>query len=270
MKTRALPLFALLFIGGTTVFAQWAVFDVANLQQSVTNYAALTEQIAKQAQQISNQVQQIRQFETQLQRLGDMASVRNLVGFSDFRLDLDLPTQIRSWSQTLPQIDGRGLFGDTRDGLFREITPDFPDFDGGTILRDERVYKNAHAIVASVDGYRTVQDDIYRRREDLKRAIGRTSDALQGATTVAEQQKLAALLDAQYGELAALDAEVEMSATEVQVKTAEAEAMAAAEEKAQAEARSRLAQEESRKVTTAFKPSYECLLQYVSERRLAP
>ncbi len=270
MKTRCIPLFALLFISRTPVFAQWAVFDFANLQQSITNYAAMTEQIAKQAEQISNQVQQIRQMETQLTRMGDMASIRNLVGFSDFRLDLNLPTQIQSWSQTLSQIDGRGLFGDTRDGIFRGITSDFPDFDGGTIQRDENVYKQPQAIVASVDGYRTVQDDIYRRRDDLKRAIGRTSDALQGATTEAEQQKLASLLNAQYGELAALDAEVAMSATEVQVKTAEAQAMASAEDKAQAEARSHLAQEESRKVTTAFRPSYECLLQYVSERRLAP
>lgn len=251
-------------------FGQWAVFDMPNLMQSVLNYAAMGEQIAKQAEQISNQVQQIRQFETQLHRMGDMASVRNLVGFSQFRADLNLPTQIRTWADSLSRVDGSGLFGDTRGGVFRPVTPQFPNYDGAQVDRDPQVFKQAHEVTVSVDDFKAVQSDVYNRREDLKHAIASTSDALQAATTEAEEQKLQAVLNAQYGQLAAVDAEVTLSAAEVQVKAAEATAMINAQTEADAEARRQLAQQEATKVSTTFKPRYECLLQYVTERRLSP
>ena len=113
-KTLALILLAA--AGAVPASAQWAVFDVPNLTQSIANYAALTRQIANQASQITNQMQQIRQFETQLQRAGDMANFRSLVGFTEFRADLNLPTQIKTWADRISRVDGRGLFGDTRGG----------------------------------------------------------------------------------------------------------------------------------------------------------
>jgi hypothetical protein len=61
-----------------------------------------------------------------------------------------------------------------------------------------------------------------------------------------------------------------LSAAEVQVKSAEATAMTNAQTEADAEARRQLAQQEATKVSTTFKPRYECLLQYVTERRLSP
>lgn len=268
MKTCVL-LFLLSAVAGSPGLAQWAVFDVANLTQNITNYAAMTEQIAKEATQIENQIQQIKQAETQLKRMGDMASVRSLIGFPEFRADLNLPTQVKKWADGLARVDGSGLFGDTRGGIFPQITVEFPDFDGGRIERDPQVYKPSHDIVATVDEFKTVQNDVYSRRQDLKRAIAQTSDALQGATTDAEEQKLQAVLNAQYGQLSAVDSEVALSAAEVQVKAAEATAMTNAQSEADAEARSRLAQQEAKKLSTAFKPRYECLLQYVNETPLA-
>jgi hypothetical protein len=269
MKT-IVSFFLLVTAGAVPGFAQWAVFDVPNLTQSIANYAALTEQIAKQATQIGNQVRQIEQFETQLKRMGDMASVKSLVGFPEFKMDLNLPTKIKTWADGLARVDGRGLFGDTRDGIFREITAEFKDFDGRPVERDATVYKNAHDMTATVDEFKTVQSDVYTRREDLKRAIGRTSEALQAADTEAEQKKLEAVLNAQYGQLSAVDAEVSLSAAEVQVKAAESVAMSNAQDEADAEARRRLAQQEAKKLSTTFKPKYECLLQYVTETRLSP
>ncbi len=269
MKT-ILGLFAALTLGAVPALAQWAVVDVPNLTQSVANYAALVEQISNQAAQISNQVRQIQQFETELKRMGDMASVKSIVGFTEFRADLTLPTKIKTWTDTLARVDGRGLFGDTRGGMYREITEDFKDFDGGTIGRDAKVYKEAHEMAITVDEFKTVQADVYTRREDLKRAIVRTSEAMQAAETEAEQKKLAAVLDAQYSQLSAVDAEVALSAAEVQVKAAESAAMNNARSEADAEARRRLAQQEAVKLSTTFKPKYECLLQYVSEKRLTP
>jgi type IV secretion system protein TrbJ len=266
-------LLALILFSGASVvpaLAQWAVFDVPNLTQNLLNYTALTQQIAKQATQISNQVQQIRQFETQLQRAGDMADFRSLIGFTEFRADLSLPTQIKTWADRLARIDGRGIFEDTRGGIFPQITVQFPDFDGVRIDRDPQVFKQAHDIVVTVDEFKTVQNDVYVRREELKRGIIRTSEAMQAATTEAEQQKLQAIISAQYGQLSAVDAEVALSAAEVQVKAAEATAMNNAHSEADAEARRRLAQQEVRKISTAFTPNYECLLQHVSERRLSP
>lgn len=250
--------------------AQLAVFDIPNLTQSIANYAAMTEQIAKQAAQIENQVQQIRQFETQLSRMGDMASIRSLVGFPEFRFDLGLPTQVKKWADELARVDGRGLFGDTRGGIFPEITAQFPDFDGVRVDRDPQVFKQSHDLVVTVDEFKTVQSDVYTRREDLKRAISSTSEALQAATTEAEEQKLQAVLNAQYGQLSAVDSEVALSAAQVQVKTAEATAMNNAQSDAEAEARRRLAQQEVKKLSTTFTPMYECMLQYVEERRLSP
>ncbi|HEX2854325.1 MAG TPA: hypothetical protein VHO24_13900 [Opitutaceae bacterium] len=269
MKT-IVSFFLFVTAGAIPGLAQWAVFDVPNLTQSIANYGALTEQIAKQATQISNQVRQIEQFETQLKRLGDMATVKSLVGFPEFSLDLKLPTKIKTWADGVARVDGRGLFGDTREGIFREIAPEFKDFDGVEVARDENAYKGAHDMVLTVDEFKTVQSDVYKRREDLKQAIARTSEAMQAADTEAEQKKLEAVLNAQYGQLSAVDAEVALSAAEVQVKAAEATAMNNAQNEAEAEARRRLAQQEVRKVSATFKPQYDSVLRYVKEERFRP
>jgi len=266
----ALSFLVLGIIATVPASAQLVVFDVVNLAQSVTNYAALVEQIAKQATQISNQVRQIEQFETELKRMGDMASVTSIIGFSEFRADLNLPSRIKTWADGLTRVDGSGLFGDSRGGIHRGITADYTDFDGATVARDASVYKDAHDIVVTVDEFKAVQSDVYSRREDLKQAITRTSEALQAATTEAEEKKLEAVLNAQYGQLAAVDAEVALSAAQVQVKAAESTAMSNAKSEADAEARSDLAQQEVKKLSKAFQPTYECLLQYVTERSLAP
>jgi len=265
-------LLVILSIAGTSVpcAAQWAVVDAANVQRNVMNYAALIEQLSRQATQINNQVRQIQQFETQLERLGDMSKVTSLVGFPEFRFDLSLPTKIETWTDGMIRIDGRGLFGDTRGGIHREITEVFRDFSGNEIERDATIYKEAHDLAVAVDEFKSVQSDVYTRREDLKRAIARTSEAMQAAETEAEQMKLEAVLNAQYSQLSAVDAEVALSAAEVQVKAAEATAMSNAQSEADAEARRRLAQQEAKKLSMTFKPKYECLLQYVTERRLAP
>lgn len=250
--------------------AQWAVIDVANIQQSAANYAALVEQISNQASQITNQIQQIQQFETQLKRLGNMADVKTLVGFPEFRLDLNLPTKIKVWADGVARVDGRGIFGDARGGIYAPITPDFSDFDGRAVARDPATYKTAQSVTETVDEFKSVQTDVYTRRENLKRAIAATSEAMQAAETTAEQQKLATVLEAQYGQLAAIDSEVALSAAQVQVRAAESTVMSNAQSEAEAEARRRLSQQESTKVTTAFQPMYECLLQYVSENPIRP
>ncbi len=125
-------------------------------------------------------------------------------------------------------------------------------------------------MVVSVDQFKAVQSDVYVRRERLKTAIAQTSEAMRNAPTVAEQQKHEAVLNAQYGQMRTIDAEVAMMAADVQVKVAESAAMSAAQTQAEAEAHRELSQQEAKKVSTTFKPNYECLLQYVSERRLAP
>ena len=260
----------LIVLGAVPSFGQWAVFDIVNLQQSIINYAALTEQISRQATQISNQVQQIRQLDTQIQRLGDMATIRNLIGFPEFRADLSLPTQIKTWADRLARVDGVGIFGDTRSGIFQAVNSQFLDFDGTPVSRDPRKFKESHDMVVSVDQFKVVQSDVYLRRERLKTAVAQTSEAMRNAPTVAEQQKHEAVLNAQYGQLRAIDAEVAMMAADVQVKAAEAAAMNAAQSQAESEAHRELSHQEANKVSTSFKPIYDCLLQYVTERRLAP
>lgn len=248
--------------------AQWAVFDAAGLQQSAANYGAMVEQIARQGEQIANQVRQIQQMEDRLKRMGNMADIKNVVGFPSLRLDLGLPTRIRIWAAQA--ANGRGIFGDTRGGIFPGIEDSFPDFEGGTIARDPAPYVAAQQLAAKVDEFKDVQADVYARREQLKRAIAQTSEALQAAGTEAEQKKLESVLNAQYSQLAALDSEVALSAAEIQVRAAENVVMADVRAEADAETRRRLAQEEAKKITKAFTPLYQCMLQYVSEKPLRP
>lgn len=261
---KRLGLFLLIaLLGVTRSEAQWAVFDVANLQQSVANYAAMIEQIAKEAEQIGNQVRQIQQMEERLKRMGNMADIKDVVGFPELSLDLNLPTRIRVWAGRV--ANGQGIFGDTRDGVFRAVDHQFPDFDGGAIVRDVEAYKPAQEITAKVDEFKEVQADVYARREELKKAIVRTTDALRLATTEAEEKKLEAILNAQYSQLAALDSEVALSAAEINVRAAEKAVMNEVREEADAEARRKLAQEEARRVSKTFKPLYGSVLLYVKE-----
>lgn len=252
----------------TPAFAQWAVFDAAGLQQSVANYGAMVEQIARQGEQIANQVRQIQQMEDRLKRMGNMAEIKNVVGFPSLHLDLGLPTRIRIWAAQA--ADGRGIFGDTRGGVYAPVSVEFPDFDGGSIERDPHPFVAEQQIVAKVDEFKEVQADVYARREQLRRAIAQTSEALQAAETEAEEKKLEAILNAQYSQLAALDSEVALSAAEVQVRLAEASVMAKAQSRADAEARQKLGQREAERIRDAFQPIYECLLQRVTEKSMTP
>jgi len=269
MRT-VISLLVLAWAGTTPALGQWAVVDAVNLQQSVTNYAAMVEQLSRQATQIANEVRQIQQLETQLKRMGDMANVKTIVGFSELRTDLGLPSKALTWKEGLELVSGSGLFGDSRGGVFRPISPDFRDFDGAVIERDPAAYKQAHDLTVTVDEFKTVQADVYARRENLRRAIGQTSEALQAADTEAEQMKVKAVLDAQYGQLAALDTEISLSAAQVQVKAAESIAMSNARDEADAETRRRLAQQEARKVGSTFKPQYDSVLRYVHEQPFRP
>src|SRR5687767_8117949 len=94
-------LLLLAVVASTQARAQFVVLGGANLTQNITNYAARIEQISKQATQISNQVRQIQQFETELHRMGDMASVTSIVGCPEFRLDVALPPKINTWAAAL-------------------------------------------------------------------------------------------------------------------------------------------------------------------------
>jgi septal ring factor EnvC (AmiA/AmiB activator) len=250
--------------------AQIPVTDAANLSQNIINYAALINQLSNQAQQITNQVQQIQQMDNQLNRMGNMANITAVIGFPQLQFDQSSPTQIQTWSQNLATVNGSGLFGDSRGGVYQPVAGQFTDFNGAPVERDPDTYMPAQAVTSQVDNFKAVQADIYARRQALKTAIAQTSDALQAATTDAEEQKLEAVLSAQYSQLASLDSEVELSAAEVQVKMAEANAMANAQTTADAEARRTLAQQEGTKIGSTFKPIYDSILTYVSERPFSP
>lgn len=251
-------LFAAL-VAGSQCRAQWAVIDAANLTQSIANYAGIL-------QQISNQAQQIQQSQDTLNRLGNMASVTAIVGFPTLQGDQTLPTQMQTWTVNLSGVTGAGLFGDTRNGVYTPVSDHFTDIDGTSVSRDPSLYKPAQGITASVSNFEAVQTDVYARRAQLRQAIAQTSTALQAATTEAQEKKLSAVLNAQYGELASVDAEVMLSAAAVQAKAAEATAMTGAKGQADMESRTQLSQDEAQRITTAFQPSYASVLQNVTEQ----
>ena len=104
----------------------------------------------------------------------------------------------------------------------------------------------------------------------MRKAISRTTEALRAAETEAEEQKLKAILDAQYDQLSAIDSEVTLSAAEIQVRAAESAAMVNAQNEADAETRRTLAQQEARKIGSTFKPLYGSVLLYVKEEPFKP
>lgn len=250
--------------------AQWAVIDAANLSQSITNYAALVQQISRQGTEINNQVLQIAQMTEELNRLGSMASVTAVIGFPQLQIDIGTPTSLQTWNANLSGVTGAGLFGDTRDGVFTLVSGTYVDLTGNTVSRDPSLYLPAQAITAAVDNFKTVQNADYARIVALRQGIAQTSAALQAATTDAQEKKLSAVLDAQYGELASLDSEVMLSGIEIQAKASEATAMSAAQGQADTESRTQNEVEEAQAITNTFKPSYASILQYVSEQPYQP
>lgn len=253
------------FAAGSHARAQWAVIDAANLSQSISNYAALVQQIAKQGQEITNQVQQIQLMTDELNRLGKMSDYLGVVGSPQLEIDIGTPSQMQTWDANLASVNGTGLFGDTRGGIYTPVASTYTDFNGDSVARDPSLYKPNQELTASVDNFKSVQSDVYTRRTALRQAISQTSAALEAATTDAQEKKLADTLNAEYGELASIDSEVMLGAMEVQVKASEAVAMNAAQEQSGTESRTQLAQQESDKLTTTFQPTYSCILQYVNE-----
>ncbi len=260
---KRLILILLSLAAGSQCRAQWAVIDVANLAQAITNYAGIL-------QQISNQAQQIQQSQDLLNRMGNMANVTAVVGYSGLQVDLSLPTQLQTWTGDLNGVTGAGIFGDTRDGVYAPINGQYSNFDGSSISRDPSLYKPAQGITASLNNFEAVQADVYARRTQLRQAIAQTSAALQAATTEAEEKKLSAVLNAQYGELASIDAEVMLSAAQVQAKATEAAAMNNAKGQADTESRTQLSQNEAQQITNTFQPSYSSVLQNVTEQPYEP
>ena len=243
--------------------AQWAVIDAANLTQSITNYAGIL-------QQISNQAQQIQQSRDLLNRMGNMANVTAVVGIGGLQVDISTQSQLQTWNADLSGVTGAGLFGDTRQGVYAPVASSYSDTDGSSIARDPSLYKPAQGVAASINNFESVQADVYTRRTQLRQAIAQTTAALQAATTEAEEKKLSAVLNAQYGELADLNAEVLLSAAQVQAKAAEAATMSGAQGQATSESQVQLSQNEAQRITSAFTPSYACVLQNVTEKLYSP
>lgn len=246
-------------VAGSHCRAQWAVIDAANLTQAITNYAGIL-------QQINNQAQQIQQSQDLLNRMGNMATVTAVVGFPGLQVDLSLPTQLQTWTGDLSGVTGAGLFGDTRNGVYTPINSQYTGFDGSGISRDPTLYKPAQGVTASLNNFEAVQADVYARRTQLRQAIAQTSAALEAATTEAQEKKLSAVLNAQYGELASIDAEVMLSAAQVQAKATEAATMNGAKGQADTESRTQLSQNEAQQITNTFQPSYSSVLQNVTEQ----
>jgi len=248
--------------------AQWAVIDAANVIQNTMTAVNTLEQVAKAAEQISNQVQQIKQMEDQLNRLGNMRNVTSLAGFSQLRLSVEAPSLLRNWSDLLRTVDGVGILGDTRGGVYPAIGPTYRNYTGTPVPYNPDELRPAHAVTTQVDNFKAVQTDVYSQRDTLRKSIDGTSEALRLAQTEAEEMKLQATLQAQYTQLQDLNEQVLLSAAETQVKQAEFTAMKDAEEKTSAQARTALAQQEANKITDAYTTNYLCALQFVEERKL--
>jgi hypothetical protein len=245
--------FAVIFCGlaaAVAARAQWAVVDAANLSQSIVNYAGILRQIG-------NQAQQIQQSQDVLNRMGNMANVTAVVGFPSLQVDLSLPTLMQTWTGSLTGVTGSGIFGDTRNGVYAPVSDNYAGLDGSNVPRDPSLYKPTQGLTSSVNNFESVQADVYARRTQLRQGITQTSNALQAVTTDAEEKKLSATLNAQYGELASLDSEVLLSAAEVQAKMAESNAMTGAKAQADTESRTQITQDEAQRITTAFKQPYQ-------------
>ncbi|MDB6094023.1 MAG: hypothetical protein JWM32_1585 [Verrucomicrobia bacterium] len=206
-------LFLFLILSARAV-AQFIVNDPINttvsiaIQSSqVANHAAV---LAKWAQQLEQLNRQLRQLEAQLdvqQRIKSVIGDPVAAGANLLARNLGLAELVRSYGQTLGEARQLASAIDslkrTSEGIYHEL--DDVTSLKRSFVREEALYLRYAAVEKLADNFAGVAAATSSRAESLQAEIAGTLEALRGAGTQAEVDKLTAKLSALNGQVAHLD-----------------------------------------------------------------
>ena len=91
-------------------------------------------------------------------------------------------------------------------------------------MRTTDQYKEDAVAKRGFEHYRSVREEVLKRRAELRESVASTTAQLQAAKTESEVRKLTGLLIGQQTELHAIDQEVQFASAEIVARHLEAEA----------------------------------------------
>ncbi|MDX1951085.1 MAG: DUF4141 domain-containing protein [Verrucomicrobiota bacterium] len=214
MKAKQL-LVVLPFLWGSSVKAQWVVYDPTVHAQQIMDQA---QDIAKYVEMVNNQVQQIQQLTAQLQELqqynkafGDPSRILNVTGVNGLVRDLRQTTVGKTITDLQRIADGVEALTYDANGLYQQIGKTFTTPAGHEIERTVEQYKPFEAVNRTTANYTNVTADVLLRRKALKDEIAATTERLQSAQTASEVQKLSGVLVGLNSALGATDKELDQA-----------------------------------------------------------
>jgi len=191
------------------------------------NFSTETTQIAFKIQDIAQHAETIRKWErnyrkitqqldTMTEQLDVQTTVKDWIGDP---LDVELPAiEILSvddflndlkhgipWEDLIDEADGSDSLEETHDGLFVEIEATTVTGEPITVVDAE--LKKFAVVDQQYENYIDTAETIDERLSELQENQALTLEELEAATTDAEVQKLAAIVEAQNGQIALLISE---------------------------------------------------------------
>jgi len=178
----------------------------------------LTEVTLNQRAQLDLLNQQLLQLEQLNAVVGDPLKVTSMPG-SEAVLGASTGSQISpapggdkiAIQASLSHLDGG-------HGLFAVVGASFKTLDGTEITRNESGYLPMAAIVGARSEHEATLKTVMERRQQLREGARQTLEAIGAATTLAEVQKLHAVLSAQHLELDANDRDLFFTAQKTELQ----------------------------------------------------
>jgi len=204
-------------------------------------------------QEVKVATEQLEQLTLQVKRLGDPAKIKppsareviRSLGKTGVGVTLD---DLQSMANGFGGVTYAG------QGLYQPVGEQILTADGKAFGRPVETYRKFDAITQSRMAMEAVMADTEKRRQALRTQITATVAALLVAPTMAEVQKLQAVLEAQSAELAAIDREREAALARLVAQRIENETDLERQEQARIEERIVDFQTASEKLGKFLKP----------------
>lgn len=173
--------------------AQWTVFDPAVFAQVVENLLTAKNQLD--------------QLQTQVKRLGDPAAVKELAGLAPVLQGLGRGGLKEKGESLQQSLSTTMALWDGGDKIYRTVGERIVLPDGQEVLRRIEDYTKFANLVNSLMDFKSVHEDTDLRRQTILKELEQTATRLRSAPTMAEVEKLQAVIQAQQTILDAVDRE---------------------------------------------------------------
>jgi hypothetical protein len=240
--------------------AQWEVFDPAIMGETI-------KQVAMTGQQIDLALKQLKQLSTEVERLGNPASI-NPAGAAAVIESLGAKSLVKTWNDLRGEATASAAFHSDGDGLYRVIGETVTTADGQQTPRDSDEYRKYDAITRAAVALEIVLGNTAVRREKVRDEIKSTTAQLQSATTMAEVAKLQGVLASQNATLSAIDREGDAALKRLLLQIAANNNDTAKQEEARREERIADFKSSTQKLSDFLKP--DCSPVQIPDPRNAP